>query len=271
MCAPDYFGIEYEINPWMSLKRQADRRLARAEWETLHRFLTAELKLDVQLIRQVSGLPDMVFTANAGLARGKTFIASNFRNKERSGEASHYEAWFQEKGYTVYHLPPSYYFEGEGDVLFSDDENAFAGYLIRSDVTAHAAVAERLGVRIVSLELVNPRFYHLDTCFCPLNADSVVYYPGAFDAYALEVIKANFSDRIEVTEREAEQFVCNAIVIENHYIQAQGGQETLRPALEKRGYHIHEFDMSEFIKAGGATKCLVLKLTEAPQRAKGYK
>jgi N-dimethylarginine dimethylaminohydrolase len=265
MCRPDHFGIEYEINPWMSLERQADRALASEQWEALYEFLRNELLLTVQLIEPQPGLPDMVFTANAGLTRGGKFITANFRSDERRGETPHYATWFEKRGYLVYNLAFDLCFEGEGDVLFSDEANAFAGYLIRSDVTSHARVSELLGVRIVSLELADPRFYHLDTCFCPLNHETVVYYPGAFDSYALEVIATNFSDRIEVTQEEAVQFVCNAIGFGEHYIQPKGGRKSLRPALEKRGYCVHEFDMSEFIKAGGAAKCLVLNLEEAPE------
>ena len=271
MCRPDHFGIEYEINPWMSVSRQADKRLARSQWETLHEFLSVEMDADVRLIEPVRGLPDMVFTANAGIARNKKFIVSNFRNDERSGERTHYEAWFKERGYAIHALPPDHYFEGEGDVLFASDADAYAGYFIRSDVYSHARVATLLNAHVVSLQLVDPRFYHLDTCFCPLNSESVVYYPEAFDSYAREVIQANFSDRIEVTTEEAQQFVCNALVIGDHYIQPRGGAKTLKPALETRGYHVHEFDMSEFMKAGGATKCLVLKLVKTKGRIPEYK
>ena len=151
MCPPDHYGIEYEINPWMSLERQADCRLAREQWQALYEFLSAELKLDVKLIQPVPGLPDMVFTANAGLAMNKRFISSNFRAEERRGESRYYDAWFKERGYSVHTLPSDLYFEGEGDVLFADERNAYAGYLIRSDANAHAMVAELLGVRIVSL------------------------------------------------------------------------------------------------------------------------
>jgi N-dimethylarginine dimethylaminohydrolase len=260
MCPPEFYGIEYEINPWMSVKRQADRAFARSQWEALHNFLTAELGVKVELIEPVKGLPDMVFTANAGLAYNDKFISANFRNKERRGESEYYDAWFKKRGYRVQTLPAGEYFEGEGDLLFAGDADAFAGYLIRSDVYSHATVAELLNLRVVSLELVDPRFYHLDTCFCPLNSGTVIYYPAAFDAYARQAIEANFTDRIELTEEEAIQFVANGIVIDKHFVQAAGGKKNLRPALESRGYQVHEFDMSEFIKAGGAAKCLVLKL-----------
>jgi N-dimethylarginine dimethylaminohydrolase len=267
MCPPDYYGIEYEINPWMSLERQADHALAVRQWEGLRRFLIQELGVSVELIEPVKGLPDMVFTANAGLAVNGRFISSNFRNKERRGESPHFEEWFRKRGYRIHTLAQGHYFEGEGDLLFAGDADAYAGYLIRSDVFSHAEVAELLDRRVVSLELVDPRFYHLDTCFCPLNAESAVYYPPAFDPYARQVIEANFPDRIELTEDEALQFVANAIVLDNHYIQPQGGERRLRPALEARGFTVHELDMSEFMKAGGAAKCLVLKLMELPPPA----
>jgi N-dimethylarginine dimethylaminohydrolase len=267
MCRPDYFGVEYEINPWMSLERQVDRALAREQWEALYEFLRGEMKLDVRLIEPKPGLPDMVFTANAGTARGGKFIPSAFRKEERRGETPHFRKWFEKNGYMVYNFSSDLRFEGEGDLLFADEKNAFAGYLTRSDVKSHVAVAELLDTRIVSLELADPRFYHLDTCFCLLDSETVVYYPEAFDSYARQVIAANFSDRIEISEDEAIQFVCNAIVVGNCYIQPKGGGKRLRPELEARGYSVREFGMSEFLKAGGAVKCLVLKL-EATTEAK---
>jgi N-dimethylarginine dimethylaminohydrolase len=272
MCPPEYYGIEYEINPWMSLERQADRTLAYRQWEALYRFLTDTIEMKVELIEPVKGLPDMVFTANAGIALDDKFVSSNFRNSERRGESPYFEDWFRKKGYRISNLVPQRFFEGEGDMLFAGDADAYAGYLIRSDVFSHAAVAELLSRRVVSLELVDKRFYHLDTCFCPLTSESAIYYPAAFDPYARRVIEVNFADRIELTEEEALQFLANAIVIENHYIQPLGGEKHLRPALESRGYQVHEFDMSEFMKAGGATKCLVLKLmTSVPVRGTGGK
>ncbi|RJP20299.1 MAG: amidinotransferase [Candidatus Abyssobacteria bacterium SURF_5] len=269
MCSPEYYGIEYEINPWMSLQRQADRALARRQWEALYGLLTGEIGVKVELIEPAPGLPDMVFTANAGIALNGDFISSNFRNKERQDESRHFKDWFKKKGYRIFELPPHQFFEGEGDLLFAGDTDAYAGYLIRSDVYSHAAVAEMLDRRVVSLELVDGRFYHLDTCFCPLNEKSVVYYPTAFDTYARQVIEANFPDRIELTEEEALQFVANAIVIGDHYIQPPGGARYLRRALQERGFEVHELEMSEFMKAGGATKCLVLKLAETSEGASG--
>ncbi len=150
-------------------------------------------------------------------------------------------------------------------MLFAGESEAYGGYLIRSDVKSHVAVADLFDARIVSLELVDPKFYHLDTCFCPLTRESVVYYPGAFDTYARKVIAANFPDRIEIGEEQALSFACNAVVVENYYLCPRGCGKELRDALEARGYCVREFDMSEFLKAGGAVKCLVLRLEDATE------
>lgn len=258
MCPPDHYGIEYEINPWMSVRRGADRALVRQQWDGLHRFLTAELQVRVELIAPVEGLPDMVFTANAGLVYEGRFIRSNFRYPQRAGEAAHFEAWFAERGYEVVRLPESLFFEGEGDA-FIVGERLFAGYRFRSEIRSHTAISELLEKEALSLELVDPRFYHLDTCFCPLREDLVVYYPDAFDAYANRVIEATLPNRIVVTPEEALRFGCNASVIGRGVVINRGCADLGRQ-LKAAGYAVYEMDLSEFIKAGGSAKCLMLYL-----------
>ena len=166
LCPPDYYGIEYEINPWMSRARGAETELAKSQWQGLHKTL-ASLDSKIELVRPQPKLPDMVFTANAGLAVGRKFIPSNFRHQERAGEAPYFVRWMEEHGYEVLRLPENLYFEGEGDALFGGDA-LFCGYKFRSDIQSHRAVADMLGCLVISVELVDPRFYHLDTCFCPL-------------------------------------------------------------------------------------------------------
>ena len=165
LCPPDYYGIEYEINPWMSRARAAESELATSQWEGLRQTL-ASLDSKIELVPPQPKLPDMVFTANAGLTVGKKFIPSNFRYPERAGEAPYFRRWMEEHGYETVWLPDNLYFEGEGDALFSDD-TLFCGYKFRSDIQSHRAVGELLRCRVISVELVDPRFYHLDTCFCP--------------------------------------------------------------------------------------------------------
>jgi len=258
MCSPDYYGIEYEINPWMNRGRPADARLAREQWNRLHRFLREELAAEVETIAPAPGLPDMVFTANAGLAWNGKFIVSNFRPEVRRGEAAHYEAWFRDHGFDIMRLPAECYFEGEGDLLKCGD-TWFAGYHTRSDILSHQKVAEIIEQEILSLELTNDWFYHLDTCFCPLSFGQAMFYPPAFDSYARKVLENHIPDLIPVSAQEAERFACNAVVVGSK-IAMNDGCLKLRKKLESAGFTLLETPLGEFIKAGGSAKCLVLNI-----------
>src|SRR2546427_1737510 len=165
--------------------------------------------------------------------------------------------------FQVSSLPNDYYFEGEGDALFGGDA-LFCGYKFRSDIKSHRVVAEMLGCLVVSVELVDPRFYHLDTCFCPLPDGAAVWFPAAFDEYGQHAIREHVSDLIDVAPEEAMHFCCNAVVIERDIVVPEGAPK-LVAALTGRGYRCHQLPMTEFLKAGGACKCLTLFL---PQREK---
>src|SRR2546423_695300 len=147
-------------------------------------------------------LPDMVFTANAGLTIGRRFIPSNFRHQERAGEAPHFASWMEEQGYEIVWLSKDLYFEGEGDALFGGDV-LFCGYKFRSDINSHRAVADLLGCLVISVELVDPRFYHIDTCFCPLPDGRAFWFPEAFDGYGQRAIRDHLHDLIDVPAEEA--------------------------------------------------------------------
>jgi len=256
MCRPEFFGIEYEINPWMSRSRQADRVRAVRQWQQLGKLLRDDLGIEIELIDPQPGLPDMVFTANAGVVWNDKFISSRFRYEVRQREASHYEAWFEARGYDVLHLPGSFFFEGEGDLLRAGDL-WFAGYHIRSDIQSHERISKIVDREILSLELTNGWFYHLDTCFCPLGQGSAIFYPGAFDAYARRVIENHIPELIAVSEPEAARFACNAIVVGKRIVMNDGCPE-LRRRLEAKDYAVFETPLDEFIKAGGSAKCLSL-------------
>jgi N-dimethylarginine dimethylaminohydrolase len=258
MCPPLYYGIEYEINPWMNLSRQSDFLLAHEQWEELYQLLQNRLDMNVSLIEARRGLPDMVFTANAGLVWENKFIISNFRYSVRQREARHFENWFASKNYEIFHLPEGNFFEGEGDLLSCGDL-LFAGYPSRSSLISHQKVAEIIQRQILSLKLTNDWFYHLDTCFCPLDAHTAIYYPGAFDANAIKVLENHIGILIPVTEAEARGFVCNAIVAENNVIINEGCPK-IRSQLESLGFSVFEIPLTEFIKAGGSAKCLVLRI-----------
>jgi N-dimethylarginine dimethylaminohydrolase len=258
MSPPDYYGVEYEINPWMDLHREVSRPLAVSQWKALYDTLLSIKNVRVELVTPRQGLPDMVFTANAGLVTGRKFISSRFRPPERRGETPQYEQWFGEQGYEVVELPKEVFFEGEGDALRSGD-TWYEGYYYRSDSQAHAALSEILAREVLPLRLVDPYYYHLDTCFCPLSDQSAVIYPAAFDEYALSTLKSRFSDLIEVSEDEARRFCCNSIPVGETVIMPIGCP-MLSGELRSRCYDTRALDFSEFIKAGGAAKCLVLRL-----------
>ena len=260
LCPPDYYGIEYEINPWMDLARNAVPELARSQWQRLFEKLRF-LGCDLEVIPPQPKLPDMVFTANAGLVAGRRFIRSNFHFPQRRGEESHFEAWFVARGYEVVRLAEGLFFEGEGDALFCGD-TLFCGYRFRSDIRSHRRLGEILECLVISVELVLDRHYHLDTCFCPLPDGGAIWFPAAFDDYGRRVIRHHARGLIEVAPEEAARFACNAIVLGQDIVLPEGCSK-LREALANRGYRPHPLDMSEFLKAGGACKCLSLFL---PQR-----
>lgn len=257
MCAPTAYGLKYEINPWMSLANRPDVSLAAQQWSRLYQTLTEEVGAEVELLPQAPECPDMVFTANAGLVRGHFALISNFRYPQRQPEEAHFRAWFESNGYKVQMPSIGCKFEGEGDALFAG-EMLLAGYFKRSDICAHRWLSETLALPVLSLQLADDRWYHLDTCLFPLNAETVVYYPGAFDEYARTVLNNNF-ETIAICEEEALRFACNAVVIGRHVVLPSGCPQ-LCAALEARGYQPHSIEMSEFLKAGGACKCLTLFL-----------
>jgi N-dimethylarginine dimethylaminohydrolase len=259
MCAPDAYDLKYEINDWMSLENRPDVPLAAKQWAELYRVLTEEAGAQVDLVPQSPDAPDMVFTANAGLVDRKRnrVLLANFRHPERQVEVEPFRRWFEEHGYETVQPPEEVKFEGEGDALFCG-ETLVAGYLKRSDIYSHRWVAEQLGSPVLSLELVDGRWYHVDTAFFSPEPGLAVYYPGAFDTYARRVLEANF-ETIEVVENEAHRFACNSVVVGKNIVMPSGCP-VLRAAMEERGYTVHPVEMSEFLKAGGAAKCLTLFL-----------
>lgn len=257
MCPPDYFGIEYEINPWMSVRHGSDPEKAAAQWRALADALEG-LGVEIDRLPPAQGLPDLVFTANAGLVFRDLFLPSRFRFGVRQGETPHFEAWARGRGFKVVALPEGMNFEGAGDALFCG-EALFAGYRFRSDVRSHQWVGERLGVEVLPMELVDPRYYHLDTCFCPLAPDAALYYPGAFDEYGRSVIRDRIPRLIEVRAEEAQGFSCNAVVVGRTVILNRGAPR-LAEDLRRLGFATIPLDFSEFIKSGGSAKCLTLRV-----------
>lgn len=263
MCSPDFFDVTYEINTWMRIANSPDKEKALRQWQALHQILSEEIGADVLTITPQPGLPDMVFTANAGITQGDLFVPSRFRFAERQGEVPHFVAWFHEHGFRVEELPTDTpgSFEGEGDALFYGG-TLLAGYRQRSDASAYRALADLLGRQVLPLELVDTRWYHLDTCLVPVAPDLLAYYPPAFDAYANTVLENLPGDKILLTEQDALRFGGNAVVVGSQIV-LNAGCDALAEALEARGYTVHATDLSEFLKSGGSAKCLTLVLDHA--------
>jgi N-dimethylarginine dimethylaminohydrolase len=257
MCPPAHYGIEYEINPWMNTARQADHALATQQWAALRASILAAGGA-VSEVAPVAGLPDMVFTANAALVFGNRAVISHFKHAQRQGEESHFRRWLADHGWQAVDSPPGCSFEGAGDALFCGD-TLYAGYRQRSDALGHQQIAEQLGVRVLPLELVDPYYYHLDTCFCPLSPEEAIYFPPAFDDYGRRVLAANIPTLFPVEELEARSFACNAVVIGRTVITNEGCP-ALHAALLKAGFTPVATPLGEFVKAGGSAKCLTLRL-----------
>jgi len=257
MCPPDFYGIEYEINPWMDRLRQVDHPLAVRQWEQLRQTL-ASTGAHVALIDSVAGLPDLVFTANAGLVYQRRVVLSRFRHEQRRPEESHFRTWFEQQGFHVETLPPGRFFEGAGDALFCGD-TLVAGYCTRSDMQSQQAVGALVDHAVLALELIDHTYYHLDTCFCPLAPGVAIYYPGAFDDYGRTALAARLDELIEVDQDEAQAFACNAVVV-GRTVVTNVGCPRLHGELRALGYEPVETPLGEFVKAGGSAKCLTLRL-----------
>lgn len=257
MCPPTFYGIEYEINPWMSRQKQADHEQAIAQWNALREMLE-NAGAQTRLLDPVTGLPDMVFTANAALVYRRRAVMARFRFPQRQGETSHDEAWLRAAGFKIEHLPQSVFFEGAGDALFCGD-TLFAGYRIRNDVHGHQQIGGMFSCRVIPVELVDPYYYHLDTCFCPLAPGLAIYLPAAFDDYGRRAMEEAVDELIEVNTDEAARFACNAVVVGRAVITNIGCPK-LHQALAARGFHPRETPLDEFVKAGGSAKCLTLRL-----------
>ncbi|MBD2006669.1 MULTISPECIES: TIGR00300 family protein [Cyanophyceae] len=263
MCAPDHYDVDYVINPWMEGNiHKSSRDRAVEQWQKLHHVLKDHAIVD--LVKPQRGVPDMVFTANAGLVLGDTVVLSRFFHKERQGEEPYFKEWFESQGCTVHELPKDLPFEGAGDALLDREGRwLWAGYGFRSELDSHPYLAKWLDIEVLSLRLMDERFYHLDTCFCPLNGGYLLYYPPAFDSYSNRVIEMRVAPekRIAIAEADAVNFACNAVNIDSVVVMNKAS-ESLKKRLTDVGFQVIETPLTEFLKAGGAAKCLTLRVTE---------
>jgi len=263
MCAPDHYDVDYVINPWMEGNiHKSSQEKAIEQWSKLNSVLNKIAEVD--LVEGQPGVPDMVFTANAGLVLGENVVLSRFYHPERQGEEPYFKQWFEDKGFNVFELPKDLPFEGAGDALLDREGRwLWAGYGFRSELDSHPYIAKWLDIEVLSLRLIDDRFYHLDTCFCPLSGGYLLYYPAAFDSYSNHIIEKRVPEakRIAIAEADAINFACNMVNVDSTVVMNKASNN-LKERLGSAGFTVIETPLTEFLKAGGAAKCLTLRINE---------
>ena len=259
MCRPDFFTVSYRINPWMHPEDPTDTSLAVTQWETLYaKYL--ELGYDVHLIDGLQGLPDMVYAANGGFVLDGIAYGAKFQYPERQPEGPAYMEWFAANGFTV--AEPVSTNEGEGDFLLVG-ETIYAGTGFRSDAASHDELRKIYNREVVTLTLIDPSFYHLDTALAVLDSDggpgSIAYLPKAFDAASLAILEERFPDAIHVNDADAAVLGLNSFSDGKNVIIASRATDFERQ-LRERGFTPHGVDLSELLLGGGGVKCCTLEL-----------
>jgi len=255
MCPPEYFTVEYAINPWMNPQHPVDLALAKRQWDQL-RATYLGLGHTVQIIDPEPGLPDMVFAANGATVIGGRVLGSRFKHPERHPEGAAYMDWFRRRGYQV--VDPVHVNEGEGDLLFTG-KSIIAGYGIRSEEAVAREAEELFAVPVLSLRLVDPKFYHLDTALIVLDEHTAAYYPAAFDESGQTALASLFPQLIEAKDADAEALGLNGISDGRNVVLPVQAEELARD-ISAAGFTVAPVDMSEFKKAGGGPKCCTLEL-----------
>ena len=264
MCRPEHFTVSYRINPWMEPAKPTDTAKALAQWQTLYDTYVA-LGHEVELIDPVPGLPDMVYTANGGFIVDGRALGVRFRVDERRGEERPFMDWFAAHGFDV--VEPVSVQEGEGDFLLVGD-TILAGTGFRSTGDSHAEVAGVFGREVVSLRLIDPRFYHLDTAISVLDPvegpggvekANIAYLPSAFDEPSLAVLRERYPDAIEVSDADGAVFGLNS-ASDGYNVFISPRATGFEAQLRERGYHPVLVDLSELLLGGGGIKCCTLEL-----------
>ncbi len=263
MCPPEWYGVDYVINPWMAGNiNRSSRDLAFAQWKGIHNVLRGIA--DVRLLHPEPGCPDMVFLGHGALVQHGVAAIASFHPAERRAETQHLRRWLEEQGFLLWSTPRETAFEGEGDVTFNNDgSKLWAGHGVRTCRSAHRHIAAAWHVPVTSLHLVDPRFYHLDTCFTPLSGGFLLYYPAAFDPASLSAIEAEYptEKRIPVTEEDAIRMACCALNIGKTVFTGELSRE-LGLRLFNSGFDVVQLELSEFIRGGGGAKSLTLRLSD---------
>jgi N-dimethylarginine dimethylaminohydrolase len=255
MCRPDHFTVVYRINPWMDPRLPTDTALAVRQWEALYQTYL-DLGFDIELIEPIAGLPDMVYAANGGFVIGNVAYGARFAHQERGPEGPAYMEWFRANGFDV--RDPESINEGEGDFLLVGDV-ILAGTGFRSASNSHVEIARIYDRDVVTLNLVNPNFYHLDTALAVLDDSNIAYLPSAFDPESLERLRRRFPDALLVSEKDASILGLNSFSDGYNVVIASRATDFARQ-LTERGYNPIGVDLSELLLGGGGVKCCTLEL-----------
>jgi N-dimethylarginine dimethylaminohydrolase len=273
MTDPAAFEVCYQINPWMRPEawRADHAEAAKTASAALRAALTAA-GAHVETVGAVRGLPDLVFPANAAVVLDGRVLLARFRHPERQGEEAVFLSAFEtlkRRGVVgdIVRLPEGVVQEGAGDCIWDAGRRLFwAGYGPRSSRSSIAVIEQAFGQEVVALELASDRYYHLDTCFCPLSGGRLLYYPPAFTPAAQAAIRERvpLSQRIAATDAEAEAFCVNAVNLDRRIVMARAPASLTRK-LEARGFAVTEVDLAPFILSGGAAYCMTLRLDRESQ------
>jgi N-dimethylarginine dimethylaminohydrolase len=255
MCEPRHFVVEYAINPWMDPSVPVDTELAVGQWRGLVDTYR-RLGHDVAQIEPVDGLPDMVFAANGATVANNCVYGAKFRFPQRAAEGPAYLSWFRAAGFATHDA--QFVNEGEGDLLVAGSR-LLAGTGFRTDPAAHTEAGEALGLPVVTLELVDPRYYHLDTALCVLGPDEIAYFPGAFSPRSQAVLRELYPNAILATAADAAVLGLNA-VSDGYHVVLPAEAIGLAATLLARGYEPIPVELGELRKAGGGPKCCTLEL-----------
>jgi ornithine--oxo-acid transaminase len=263
MCSPEWYDVGYVINPWMAGNLHGPSRdTSFAQWKGLYNALR-EIA-DVRLLHPREGAPDMTFVAHSALVNLGVAAVSSFAHAEREPEERHLRTWLEDAGFVIWETPRETPFEGEGDAIFDPSgRHLWLAHGARTCRYSHRHVADAWHAELTSLHLIDPRFYHLDTCFAPLSGGHILYYPEAFDAESLRLIEDAFAPRMRIamSEAEAAHFGCNVLNVGRHVLihEAEG---TVARRLRGAGYRVTELPLGEFLKGGGSAKSLALRLSD---------
>jgi len=255
MCRPEYFTVSYRINPWMHPEDPTDTSLALKQWNVLYETYQ-NLGFDEQLIEGLPGLPDMVYATNGGFVVDGIAYGAKFHYPERGPEGPAYMDWFREHGFDV--REPVETNEGEGDFLLVGD-TILAASGFRSDTGSHQEIAAIYGREVVSLQLINPSYYHLDTALAVIDTTTIAYLPSAFDEPSLAILRERYPDAIIATEEDASILGLNSFSDGHNVVIAERATSFARD-LADRGYNPIGVDLSELLLGGGGVKCCTLEL-----------